>query len=199
MRRFVPPSDSYCVAAVYSKVMYFRRVKFMIYIKVVFSLVLLLSFNLTANANSDEFHLGIVKIVEENTKVAIEQNLNFVKGKLDLSRESLKDIEFVLDDASFFVEDLSEEQKVNLVDIYASYILNVAYKEYGGRFTILKLNDESVPVLIVGEPEYSIAILAHDKVEGRMNGDKADNIPFFYQGLVEHVRDAKKGEKLIVK
>ncbi|EGM68970.1 hypothetical protein SOHN41_03035 [Shewanella sp. HN-41] len=159
----------------------------------------MLSFSFNANAKDDELHLDILNIVKENAKVAIENNRNFVKGNLDLSRKSLEDIEYVLDDASFFVEDLNEEQKANLINIYASYILNVAYKEYGGRFTLFQFNKEPVPILIVGEPEYSIGILAHDKVEGRMNGDKADNIPFFYQGLVEHVRDAKKGEKIIVK
>lgn len=169
------------------------------YIKVVLSLILLLSFSSAVRANDDQLHLDILNMVKENAKVAIEINHNFVKGNLDLSRKSLEDIEYILDDASFFVEDLSKEQKDNLIEIYASYILNVAYKEYGGRFTLLQFNKESIPVLIVGEPEYSIGILAHDKVEGRMNGDKADNIPFFYLGLVEHVRDSKKGEKLIIK
>jgi len=50
------------------------------------------------------------------------------------------------------------------------------------------------PVLIVGEPEFRVAMIAWDKVRGRLSGDKADNIPFFYAGFAERVRGAQPGD-----
>ena len=39
------------------------------------------------------------------------------------------------------------------------------------------------PLLVVGD-DYSVAFLAMEKVAQRLDGDEADNIPFFYEGFV---------------
>lgn len=52
-------------------------------------------------------------------------------------------------------------------------------------------------MLVVGEPEYHVALLAADKVRGRVLGDEADNIPFFYEGFAARVRSATPGLHII--
>jgi hypothetical protein len=46
---------------------------------------------------------------------------------------------------------------------------------------------------VVGEPKFHVALLAFDKVRGRLGGDKADNIPFFYEGFSQRVVAASPG------
>jgi hypothetical protein len=48
-------------------------------------------------------------------------------------------------------------------------------------------------VLVVGEPSFHVAMISWDKVRGRLNGDEADNIPFFYAGFAKRVREAEPG------
>lgn len=53
--------------------------------------------------------------------------------------------------------------------------------------------DRDAPVLVVGEPRFRVAILTWDKTKGRLLGDEADNIPFFYAGFAGCVRSATDG------
>jgi hypothetical protein len=142
-------------------------------------------------------HYGILNAIEENAQLVVEQFQGQASGKLDFTKESLPHLEFVISDASDFVDALEPEQVDNLVNIFSSYILYVAYKEYGGQFSVV--GKDAFPLLMIGEPIFFVGIMAHDKVNGRINGDKADNIPFFYQGLVEHVQSAKQGTKELLK
>lgn len=48
-------------------------------------------------------------------------------------------------------------------------------------------------MLVVGEPRFRVAILTWDKTKGRLLGDEADNIPFFYAGFAGCVRSATDG------
>ena len=46
---------------------------------------------------------------------------------------------------------------------------------------------------MVGEPAFRVALLAWDRVRGRLSGDAAANIPFFYAGFAERARRAEPG------
>lgn len=48
-----------------------------------------------------------------------------------------------------------------------------------GRYSWYDQPDQ--PVLVVGDPTFRVAILAWDKVRGRLGGDAGDNIPSFYE------------------
>ena len=52
-------------------------------------------------------------------------------------------------------------------------------------------------LLVVGEPKFHVAIMTFDKVRGRLGGDDADNIPFFYEGFAARIRSAKRGTKAL--
>ncbi|RYV02063.1 hypothetical protein SOPP22_10830 [Shewanella sp. OPT22] len=153
----------------------------------------------SANKLQNNPHSELLSAVNGNAELAVNQFQEQASSNLDYSRNSLSGLEFVIDDASDIFDVLEPEQAENLVNLFASYILSVAYKEFGGRFSLINNDDEVIPVLILGEPDFEVVVLAHDKVRGRINGDKADNIPFFYQGIVEHVKSAIKGKKVVIK
>jgi len=110
-------------------------------------------------------------------------------GKLDYSEASLAIVEDMLAEAAVWATELTPEQVTTLAQDFGCYIMEVARREFGGRYLWHDQRDQ--PVLVVGEPVFRVAILAWDKVWGRIGGDTADNIPFFYAGFAERARRAK--------
>ena len=49
-------------------------------------------------------------------------------------------------------------------------------------------------MLVVGEPAFHVALITWDKVRGRLEGDAADHLPFFYAGLTQRARQAVPGD-----
>ena len=97
---------------------------------------------------------------------------------LDMTEASMAGVETVLTDASDFVYDMPPENVDTLVELFGCYILQSAMEEFGGTFHWFQ--DRNQPVLMVGEPDFHVALITFDKVRGRLNGEEGDNIPFFY-------------------
>jgi len=129
--------------------------------------------------------------VHENAALAVKQFQGRAKGKLDYSASSLGLIEEMLEEAAHHRSDLKTETIEALVELIGCYILEVGYREHGGKFAWYEKRKQ--PVLILGEPAFHVAMITFDKVRGRLSGDKADNIPFFYQGFSERAKMAVPG------
>ncbi len=129
--------------------------------------------------------------IKEKADLAVIQFQERAGGKLNYSPESLSIIEEMLAEASEFYNELPSDQVESLSQLMGSYILYVGYKEHGGNF--YWSDEKNQPVLVVGEPDYKIAIMTFFKVKGRLAGDGADNIPFFYDGFSKRVNSAVKG------
>lgn len=116
-------------------------------------------------------------------------------GNLDYTEASLKLIEEMLEEAADFTPDMSPEIIQNLVENFGCYILEVGRNEFGGAYRWHEGRDQ--PVLVVGEPGFHVAMITWDKVRGRLNGDEADNIPFFYAGFAKRAREAEPGSHVL--
>jgi hypothetical protein len=116
-------------------------------------------------------------------------------ASLDYSEASLALVEELLDEASDHVDTMSEQTVRNLAEQIGCYILEVARRMYGGRYQWY--GDRNAPVLVVGEPEFRVAMHTWDRVRGRLAGDEADNIPFFYDGFARRVRSATPGTDVL--
>ena len=128
----------------------------------------------------------------ENVTDAFERRYSF---KPDYSEESLKLIDDLIEEASDFVPDMPQETIRNIIQNFGCYILEVGRREFGGTYRWYEERDQ--PVLVVGEPEFHVAMMTWDKVRGRLNGDKADNIPFFYAGFAKRAREAEPGSHTV--
>jgi hypothetical protein len=117
-------------------------------------------------------------------------------GELDFSEASLDVVEAILDEAVEFLEELSPEQVEGLIQDFGCYIHEVARRAHGGTYYWLERRDQ--PILVVGEPEYRIALLTWDRVRSRLKGDPADNIPFYYQGFTARIARAQPGDDVLV-
>jgi hypothetical protein len=114
---------------------------------------------------------------------------------LDYSEASLAVVEDMLAEAARFAADMAAKQVSLLTEDFGCYILEVGRREFGGRYAWL--DQRGQPVLVVGEPAFRVALLAWDKVQGRLSGDEADNVPFFYAGFAERARLAKPGTDVL--
>lgn len=133
--------------------------------------------------------------VEEKAALAVAQFQDRAGGALDLTPDSLAIIEEMLAEAAEFADQIGPEQIETICELMGSYLLQVGYTEHGGTYCWSDESDQ--PVLMTGEPRYRVALMTFDKIRGRLSGDAADNIPFFYQGFSDRVRTARDGEDVL--
>ena len=113
------------------------------------------------------------------------------KGSLDYSEGSLTMAEELLAEAAVWIAELTPGQLSTLIQNFGCYVLEVGRWEFGGRY--YWHDNRSQPVLVVGEPDFRVAILAWDRVRCRLHGDASNNIPFFYAGFAARARQAAPG------
>lgn len=129
--------------------------------------------------------------VREKANLAVAQFQERAGGRLDYSEQSIAAVEEMLAEASKYSKQMSAADGKALVELMGSYVLEVAHRQFGGSY---KWNERRAqPVLVVGQPKFSVAIMTFDKIRGRLAGEKADNVVFFFRGFVERVRSAVPG------
>ncbi|ADV47503.1 hypothetical protein Celal_0150 [Cellulophaga algicola DSM 14237] len=125
-----------------------------------------------------------------SANLCVSQNSNRFAG-LDYSVKSLEQVDNLLEEAIDFYDEMDEKQKQSLINSVGAYVFEVARKNFGGRyFWYDHLNQ---PILVTGQPEFEVSILAFEKVKGRLENGKEDNIPFYFAGYVERVHLKKSG------
>ena len=106
---------------------------------------------------------------------------------------SLQIVEETLDEASGYANQLSKSKLEGLVQQFGCYILEVARQEFGGIYAWYEVGNE--PVLVVDNGVSHVALMTWGRVRSRLGGDKADNIPFFFDGFASRVRENKPGTR----
>ena len=131
--------------------------------------------------------------VQINAASAVQQFQERAGGRLDYSSASLQAVEEMLAEASDYP--INVETKGALIELLGCYILEVGFREFGGKWSWHE--ERQQPLLVVGEPVFHVAMLAFDRVRGRLAGDAGDNIPFFYSGFAERARQAEPGSRVL--
>ena len=109
---------------------------------------------------------------------------------LDFSEASVDGVEEVLVE---LVDHALDGDAMDLsVQRFGCYLLEVGRRAHGGYFSWW--DEREAPVLVAGEPECKIGLLTWDKVRGRLGGDPADEIPFFYAGFARRAKERKPGD-----
>jgi hypothetical protein len=116
-------------------------------------------------------------------------------SQLDYSEASMHVVEALLDEASRSIGSASEEERTRLIEGFGWYILEAGRKLFGGRYAYHY--EQRAPVLVTGEPEYHVALMSFPHVAGRLSGDLADNIPFFFEGFASRAKAAAPGDRAI--
>ncbi|MER2248345.1 hypothetical protein ABS772_00315 [Methylorubrum podarium] len=114
---------------------------------------------------------------------------------LDYSQASLTTLEEMAEEAACWAATLTPGQIDGLVQQAGCYLLEVGRREFGGEYRWHEERDQ--PVLVVGEPDFHVALMTWDKVRSRLAGDRADDLRFFYDGFAERVRQAGPGTRAL--
>jgi len=136
----------------------------------------------------------LAKEVAEAAERAVRMAATRGGPPLDYSEATMAEVEQILAEASQYVGQMSEAEITKLSEDFGCYILEVARRAHGG--TYLWYEDRE-PVLVVGQPTFHVALVTWGKVRGRLSGDEADNIPFFYSGFAERVSKAAPGTRAL--
>ena len=146
--------------------------------------------NEQTSSNKQESQDDFTKDMTNSADFFVSSSKDRFSG-LDFSVKSLEVVDKILEEASDFYGDMDDKQKQNLISTTGSYIFEVARRNFGGKyFWYDQLNQ---PILVTGQPNFEASILAFDKVKGRLENGKEDNIPFYFAGYVERVNKKQSG------
>jgi hypothetical protein len=129
--------------------------------------------------------------IRQKAELAVSQFQKRASANLDYSEKSLAKMEELLSEAAEYKNQMQEPEVKALVELMGSYILEVAFRKYGGKYFWHEGRNQ--PVLVVGQPKFKVGIMTFDKVKGRLSGDKGDNIVFFYEGFAASLKNASPG------
>lgn len=118
------------------------------------------------------------------------------KGNFDYSINSLEEVDDLLEEMSDYA--LDEDTIYNIYTMVGSYVFETARRNYGGKYDWMR--EEQQPILVAGEPDFSVSIKAWEKVRGRLENGTEDNIPFYIEGFKAHIEKGKmqKGYHVII-
>ena len=126
-------------------------------------------------------------IIETAEKFIADIQEHF-ESPLDYSVESLEEVDKML--GAFGRTELSEDELYNTSAAVGCYIFEVARRNFGGEY--FWIEEEQQPILVAGQPDFSVSIRAWEKVKERMVNGPADNIAFYIAGYQEHIEKGKK-------
>ena len=110
------------------------------------------------------------------------------RGSFDFSIESLKPVDDLLGEVSDFIDE--EDALYNIYTMVGSYIFETVRRNYGGNYYWLQKEEQ--PMLVIGEPDYSVAFMAWEKAKGRILKGSEDNIPFYIDGVIQQIERGKQ-------
>lgn len=140
-----------------------------------------------SSENAEELNEFTKQISEQ--AFLFKENYEKKFSGLDFSINSLIIVDQMLNEVYYFYNDMDENHKQNIISTTGSYIFEVARKNFGGKyFWYDKLNQ---PILVTGQPDFEMSLLAFEKVKGRLENGIEDNIPFFFEGFIEGVKNKK--------
>lgn len=129
--------------------------------------------------------------MQANAAALVKQ---FSETNLDFSIDSLQALDEIIEENTPFFKQADDETKRKMIIKIGSYIFEVARQNFGGRYFWYDRLDQ--PILVTGQPEFEMSLLAYEKVKGRFMNGTEDNIPFFFDGYVQGVNN--KENKMMV-
>ena len=114
---------------------------------------------------------------------------------LDYQPDSLRHLDLLLTEVQNFLDDMHPDQVKFLVSAFGSYLFEVVRRTHGGTYYWYEPEDQ--PVLILGEPEYKISMLAFGKIQ-KLLTDASESISQYYGRVVDQLQMAQPGDNLTV-
>jgi hypothetical protein len=145
-------------------------------------------------ANSNE-RSSLQFQVAEKAALAVSQFQKRANGRLDYSENSLSVVDEMLAEAAQYSKEMDSVSINSLVELMGTYVLEVGRRKYGGQYQWSEENSQ--PVLVVGEPKFKVSIMTFYQIRSRISGDTGSNIVFFFQGFSAKVKSAEVGSNTL--
>lgn len=123
--------------------------------------------------------------MQANAEMLVKQFVNIVN--LDFSVESLEPLDLIIEENTSVYKNSDKETKRKMIIKIGAYVFEVARRNFGGVYYWYERLDQ--PILVTGQPEFEMSLLAYEKVKNRFENGYEDNIPFFFSGYVQGVRN----------
>lgn len=141
----------------------------------------------------DERQKNFADEVRADADALVEQFKTYCN--LDYSVSSLHLLDRILDQtADYYNTQMDYETQKRTIKKSASYIFEVAKQNFGGKY--LWYEQLNQPVLVTGQPDFDVSLIAYEKVKGRLENGIEDNIPFFFEGYIQAVQ--RKASAMII-
>lgn len=144
----------------------------------------------------DESQMKFIDDMTTNAERITGAYNEMLGGALDFSINSLKALDELLEQFHLNQNDIDDEMKSDVIAQAGSYIFEVARRNYGGKYFWYNQMDQ--PILVTGQPDFEISIIAFDKVRMRIENGKEDQIPFYFKGYEERVTKGIAGDKAMI-
>ena len=108
----------------------------------------------------------------------------------DFSCESLLSVNELIEEVMDY--DVDEDTQYNIMTMAGSYVFEVAKRNFGGKYYWLQ--SEQQPILIAGEPDFTVSIKAWDKVKKYMENGSEDDLKYYIEGYKEYIEKGKKNK-----
>lgn len=116
-------------------------------------------------------------------------------AQLDFSPASLQLVDGLLVAYAAQLESFDNLQRLQIVQRFGSYFLEVARRQFGGVYKWYK--DQPQPALVVGEPTFHLSILGWDRTAAALAGQKDNDLVRYYIAVGERIRTATPGTEAI--
>jgi hypothetical protein len=146
--------------------------------------------------SKDEVQQEFIAAATANAERFVQSAAGRSGNQLDYSEQSLEILDELLGEVAAFRNEMDAALISDLTAQAGSYIFEVARRTYGGTYFWYDALDQ--PILVTGLPDFEISLVAIDKVRMRIENGDAENIPFFFQGYADRVKQAKPGDKSMV-
>lgn len=113
-------------------------------------------------------------------------------GRLDFSEASVAAVDALVAEIAEFIADVPQDQAEGLVQDFGCYLFETARRTFGGKYYWMQEHQQ--PVLVVGNPEFTVGLIAFTRVRGRLRSEVAEPLPVFFSGFAERVRSAQPGD-----
>ncbi len=144
----------------------------------------------------DDIQKEFIQDMTGNAERIVEAYNEALGGTLDLSVNSLKVLDELLEQFHQNKDEVDEEMMSDLIVQVGGYIFEVARRNFGGKYYWYEPLNQ--PILVTGQPKFEISIIAFDKVKMRLENGKEDNIPFYFKGYEERVKKGIEGDRALI-
>lgn len=120
---------------------------------------------------------------------------NQYKG-LDYSQQSLTVLDRLLVSFREIWNDMSDDDKTEVLTNISSYMLWVAKTQYNGNFYWSEKHAQ--PVLVIGEPDYRVAFMPQAEVKNSIEQDNAHPLAGFYRKISDELQKATPQTNILI-